>query len=69
MPPSIWTDQIRQLPAGVHSKISAQGSPIDLKYMDGNSIIELVASRLEDFYTTRNLVPHDPVYPFTENQL
>ncbi|MEA5599794.1 ATP-binding protein [Nostoc sp. UHCC 0252] len=30
MMPAIWINKIKQLPAGVHSKVSAYGNPIDL---------------------------------------
>lgn len=69
MMPATWSNKIKQLPAGVYGKVSAQGNPIDLKYMDGDSIVELVATWLKDFYEIRNFVPPNPVYPFTENQL
>lgn len=68
MPPQ-WNDKIKQLPGGVYNKVSAQGNPIDLKYMDGESIIDLVTAWLKKYYQVRNLVPPTPVYPFTESQL
>jgi hypothetical protein len=69
MMPGTWNERVKKLPGGVWSKISAQGNPLDLKYMDGNSIIELVTFSLREFYEARNLVPPYPVYPFNENQL
>ncbi|MEH1855802.1 MAG: ATP-binding protein [Nostoc sp.] len=69
MMPAIWINKIKQLPAGVHSKVSAYGNPIDLKYMNGDSIIELVALWLTEFYSARSLVPPHRLYPFTEIQL
>ncbi|MCG6138047.1 MAG: ATP-binding protein [Nostoc sp. LLA-1] len=69
MMPAIWTYKIKQLPAGVPSKVSAYGNPIDLKYMSGDSIVELVALWLKEFYSAKNLVPPHRLYPFTETQL
>jgi hypothetical protein len=69
MMPGTWNERVKKLPGGVWSKISAQGNPLDLKYMDGNSIIELVTFSLREFYEARDLVPPYPVYPFNENQL
>ncbi|MEH1787793.1 ATP-binding protein [Nostoc sp.] len=69
MMPAIWINKIKQLPAGVHSKVSAYGNPIDLKYMNGDSIVELVALWLTEFYSARSLVPPHRLYPFTETQL
>jgi hypothetical protein len=69
MMPAIWTYKIKQLPAGVHSKVSAYGNPIDLNYMNEDSIIELVSLWLTEFYSAKNLVPPHRLYPFTEAQL
>ncbi|MBD2692748.1 ATP-binding protein [Anabaena catenula] len=69
MIPATWQNKIKQLPVGVHSRIIIYGNPLDLKYMDGDSIIELVALRLKEFYTDRNLLPPHKLYPFTEDQL
>ncbi|MBD2336856.1 ATP-binding protein [Calothrix sp. FACHB-156] len=69
MMPSTWANKIKQLPAGVYSKVSAYGNPIDLKYMDGDSIVDLVDLWLTEFYENRNLVPTHRLYPFTELQL
>ncbi|MEH1782037.1 MAG: ATP-binding protein [Nostoc sp.] len=69
MMPAIWINKIKQLPAGVHSKVSVYGNPIDLKYMNGDSIVELVALWLTEFYSARSLVPPHRLYPFTETQL
>jgi hypothetical protein len=69
MMPATWTNKIKQLPTGVYSKVTAHSHPLDLKYMDGDSIIELVALWLKEFYENRNLLPPSRVYPFTEGQL
>ncbi len=69
MMPAQWSNRIKQLPGGVYNKVSAQGNPIDLKYMDDKSIIDLVSLWLKKYYESRKLVPPNPVYPFTESQL
>ena len=69
MMPAVWSEQIKKLPAAVAAKVSAQGNPINLKYMDGDSIVELVSLWLKEFYQSKNLVPPNAIYPFTEAQL
>lgn len=69
MMPAVWSNKVKSLPGGVYSKVSAQGSPLELKYMDGNSILDLVSLWLTEFYNAKNLNPPHSLYPFTENQL
>ncbi|MBW4574774.1 MAG: ATP-binding protein [Aphanothece sp. CMT-3BRIN-NPC111] len=70
MLPDTWKLQINTLPGGLPYRVSAATKdPIELKYIDGDSIVELVTVLLNNFYETLNLVPPDPVYPFTESQL
>ncbi|WP_293354203.1 MULTISPECIES: P-loop NTPase fold protein [unclassified Microcoleus] len=69
MMPAQWSDKIRQLPGGVFNKVSAYGNPIDLKYMDGQSIVNLVGFWLDKYYQNQNLIPPEPIYPFTQIQL
>lgn len=69
MNPDQWSNKIKQLPGGLYTKVSAQGNPLGLKYMDGESIINLVSAWLKKYYQARNLVPPTPVYPFTESEL
>lgn len=69
MMPGSWTERVKQLPAGVWTKVRAQGEPLDLKYMNGDSIIELVSLYLSAFYADKNLTPPYPTYPFEETQL
>jgi hypothetical protein len=68
MPPQ-WSNKIKQLPGGVFTKVSVQGNPIDLKYMDAESIVNLVSFWLDKYYERQNLIPHEPIYPFTQIQL
>jgi hypothetical protein len=69
MMPGVWSNKIKTLPGGVSGKISAQGNPLELQYMDGNSIIQLVSLWLAEYYKAKNLVPPNRIYPFTESQL
>lgn len=71
MLPDTWTHKVNVMPGGTPDRISkyTQRKPIDLKYIDGNSMIELATIWLKDFYDSNNLVPLDSIYPFKENQL
>jgi AAA ATPase domain len=70
MMPGTWNERIKtDLPGGVVSKMSAQGAPHDLKYLDSDSTVELVTFFLKEFYEARELVPPHAVYPFEEGQL
>ena len=69
MMPDSWSNRVKQLPDGVFNKVSAHGKPIDLKYMDGDSIVNLVTCCLEKYYERQHLIPHDPIYPFSHLQL
>jgi hypothetical protein len=65
-----WVRKIKPLPGGIPYKVStATIEPIELRYMNGDSIVELVTLWMKEFYEARNLVPHNPVYPFNESQL
>lgn len=68
MPPQ-WSNKIKQLPGGVFTKVSVQGNPIDLKYMDAESIVNLATFWLDKYYERQNLIPPEPIYPFTQIQL
>jgi hypothetical protein len=69
MMPGTWNERVKQLPGGVWSKMSASGNPYNLKYIDGDSIIELVTFSLREYYEAKSLVPPYPIYPFNENEL
>lgn len=71
MLPDTWTHKVNLMPGGTPDRISkyTQRKPIDLKYVDGNSMIELATIWLKDFYDSNNLVPLDSVYPFKESEL
>ncbi|MCY7323653.1 MAG: ATP-binding protein, partial [Phormidesmis sp. CAN_BIN36] len=70
MMPGIWKDKVQgELPRSVSDKMTTYCSPLDLKYLDSDSTVELVSFFLKDYYEARELVPPDPVYPFGEEQL
>jgi hypothetical protein len=71
MLPDTWTNKVNLMPGGTPERVSkyTQRKPIDLKYIDSNSMVELVTLWLKEFYETRNLTPPYPVYPFEESQL
>ncbi|MEG4351676.1 AAA family ATPase [Microcoleus sp. LAD1_D3] len=69
MMPAQWSNKIKQLPGGVFTKVSVQGNPIDLKYMDAESIVNLATFWLDKYYERQNLISPHPIYPFTHIQL
>jgi hypothetical protein len=71
MLPVTWTQKVDLMLDGTPDRVSkyTQRKPIDLKYLGSDSMVELVALWLKEFYETRNLVPPHPVYPFEESQL
>jgi hypothetical protein len=71
MLPDTWTHKVNLMPGGTPDRVSkyTQRKPIDLKYIDGHSLVELVTLWLKEFYEARQLMPPHPVYPFEESQL
>ena len=71
MMPYTWTDTVNVMSGGIPDRVSTytQRKPIDLKYLNGDSLVDLVGLWLQDFYQVRNLNPPHPVYPFEETQL
>jgi AAA ATPase domain len=69
MMPGTWSERVKQLPGGVWTKVRTQGDPLELKYMNGDSIVELVSLYLYNFYNSKNLIPPYPTYPFEEPKL
>lgn len=67
-----WKDKIKNFSeaSGIPARVSAiQPEPIQLDYLNGESIIALVTLWLNDFYKERNLIPPNPTYPFEEEKL
>ncbi|MBD2578707.1 P-loop NTPase fold protein [Oscillatoria sp. FACHB-1406] len=69
MMPAQWTNKIKQLPNQIHNKVSAQGEPLKLSYIDRNSVIGFVTLWLKKYYERENLTPSSPLYPFEEKEL
>lgn len=72
MMPDTWQQKIKLMSSGgTADRVSTytKGKPIELNFLDGNSMIEIVTLWLKDFYEFRNLKPHSKVYPFEEDQL
>lgn len=69
MMPGVWNERVRQLPGGVWNKVTAQGNPYELRYIDSQSMIELVEFYLDRFYVSRNIDPPHKLYPFSEDIL
>jgi AAA ATPase domain len=70
MMPGTWKERVANvLPGGVSSKMKTYHEPYDLKYLDGESTVDLVAFFLKEYYEVRELVPPNPIYPFEEEKL
>ncbi|MEH2265255.1 P-loop NTPase fold protein [Nostoc sp.] len=71
MLPETWRDKVNSMPGGTPDRISkyTQRKPIELKYISGDSIVELVTVWLQEYYSSKKLVPPHPLYPFEENTL
>ena len=69
MMPDTWKQQIKSMPSPAIDRISKIGDPIQLTFMNSDSIIQLVSLWMKEFYESRNLIPHSAIYPFEENQL
>ena len=71
MAPDTWQQIVNLMRGGIPDRLSTytQRKPIDLKYLNGDSLVDLVKLWLQDFYQVRNLNPPHPVYPFEESQL
>ena len=70
MAPDTWIT-VNLMPTSILDRVSTytQRKPIDLKYLNGDYLVDLVKLWLQDFYQVRNLNPPHPVYPFEESQL
>lgn len=70
MMPGIWKEKVQgELAPSVSTKMATYCPPLDLKYLDSDSTVELVAFFLKDYYEARELIPPQPIYPFDEGQL
>ena len=71
MLPVTWAKKVNTMDGGTPERISTytKRKPINLNYINGDSLVELVTLWLKEFYEARNLTPPHPVYPFEEAQL
>lgn len=71
MIPAVWKYQVNSLNDGTPHRISkfTQRKPIDLEPLNTNSILDIVATWLKEYYTSKNLIPPHILYPFSERQL
>ncbi|OSO97150.1 hypothetical protein B7O87_01355 [Cylindrospermopsis raciborskii CENA303] len=71
MLPETWRVKVNSLPGGTPDRISkfTRRKPIDLEPLNANSILDIVATWLKEYYTSKNLIPPHILYPFSESQL
>ncbi|HEY9632836.1 MAG TPA: P-loop NTPase fold protein [Coleofasciculaceae cyanobacterium] len=71
MLPVTWAQKVNVMPGGTPERISTytKRKPINLNYINGDSLVELVTLWLREFYEARHLTSPHPVYPFEETQL
>lgn len=73
MLPDTWQDTVKQMGGGTLDRVVAEPrlnkKPIELKPIDGKSMVDLVTLWLKEFYQQRNLTPPRWIYPFEESQL
>ncbi|MHC5820477.1 MAG: P-loop NTPase fold protein [Nostoc sp.] len=71
MLPETWRDKVNSMPGGMPDRISkyTQRKPLELKYVSGDSMVELVTAWLQKYYGSKNLIPPHPLYPFEESKL
>jgi hypothetical protein len=68
MLPAVWQDKIKKARLS-WQKVSASGEPLNLKFMDEESVVELVKLRLSQLYKETNITPPYALYPFDETEL
>lgn len=65
-----WTKRVTQnTPKAVWGKVQAQGDPIRLQPLSGDTAIEVTRFFLDKYYTEQNLVPPHSLYPFNTEQI
>lgn len=69
--PDTWRNTVKVMPAGIPDRLSTytDKKPLELKPLNGDSLVELVKLWLQEFYQKQNLVPPHPLYPFEESEL
>lgn len=71
MMPEAWRDKVNSLPGGTPDRISkfTQRKPVDLKFVSADSMVQLATVWLREYYSSKNLIPPHPLYPFEEIHL
>ena len=71
MLPLTWSQKVNVMDGGTPERISTytKRKPINLNYINGDSMVDLTTLWLKEFYEARNLTPPHPAYPFEETQL
>jgi len=67
--PLTWKGQVTKMPMS-ESVVDRIGEKIfDLKNLNSDDVVNLVTHWLKDFYSSKELTPPEPVYPFDEDEL
>ena len=75
IPAVVWRDLLKNIAggrdvAGIRDRFSSKyPEPLELKYADGEAVVNVVELWLQDFYQSHNLVPPNSVFPFEEDKL
>jgi len=71
IPPGVWEIFSKASEVlGIKDRLSSKyKEPIQLKYADGETVVNVVALWLQEFYQSYNLVPPNPLFPFDEQKL
>jgi hypothetical protein len=74
IPPVVWRDLLKNIAVGdvtgIRDRFSSKyPEPLELKYADGEAVVNVVELWLQDFYQSHNLVPPNSVFPFEEDKL
>jgi hypothetical protein len=64
-----WTQQVKVVPQAESVIDRICERKIDLKHLNSDDVVNLVAHWLKDYYDTKNLTPPHSVYPFDEAEL
>jgi KAP family P-loop domain len=71
MLPITWRDKVNSLPGGTPDRISkfTQRKPIELKPVSADYMVRLATVWLQEYYSSKNLIPPHRLYPFEESHL
>ncbi|MBD2137123.1 ATP-binding protein [Anabaena sp. FACHB-1237] len=66
-----WKDVINQQHDGKVDRLSkyTQVKPIELKPLNADAMVQLATIWLQEYYSSKNLIPPHPLYPFEEGKL